>query len=179
MIEADGAKRRTIASFERYQDADALVERLAQEGFPVDRLLVVGRDLELGEPGSGPPSAANVAIGGMIGGAALGALLGLLYGALYPGVPLLAELLYWLAGGVAGGLLAAGWMYWFGSGRKRVESVVGLTAGRYEVLADEAVADQVLWRLGRATPQTTPQTAPRAPPQTAPQAAPQAVPQGQ
>jgi hypothetical protein len=42
MIEADGAKRGTIASFERYQDAEALVERLAQEGFPVDRLLVVG-----------------------------------------------------------------------------------------------------------------------------------------
>jgi hypothetical protein len=45
--------RRTIAEFERYEDAEALVDRLAQQGFPVDHVVIVGRDLQLVEQVTG------------------------------------------------------------------------------------------------------------------------------
>ena len=158
MIESHGASRRTVASFERYQDAEALINQLAQEGFPVERLVVVGRDLALVEPVSDGPSATSVAIRGMAVGALLGGLFGLLFGAFFPGVPALAELLYWTAVGVAGGLLAAGCSYWFGPGRRhRVGNADGMTVGRYEVMADEAMADEALRQLSRAQRPSVPQ----------------------
>jgi hypothetical protein len=163
MIESDGATRRTVASFERYQDAEALINQFAQVGFPVEFLVVVGRDLALVEPVSyGPvsdgPSATSIAIRGMAVGALLGGLFGLLFGAFFPGVPALAEFLYWTAVGVAGGLLAAGWIYWFGPGRRhRIPAADGMTVGRYEVMADEPMADEALRQLSRAQRPSVPQ----------------------
>src|SRR6266568_1097683 len=44
---ADTAPRRAIASFDPYEDAQALLDRLADGGFPVERLAIEGQELEL------------------------------------------------------------------------------------------------------------------------------------
>jgi hypothetical protein len=85
MIEANGTPRRTIATFDRYQDAEALVDRLAASRFPVERLVIVGRDLELVEQVTGWIGPGRVVAMGMGGGAAIGAAFGLLFGSFSPG----------------------------------------------------------------------------------------------
>jgi hypothetical protein len=152
MIEATGTPRRTIASFERYEEAAALVDRLAAQGFPVERLVIVGRDLELVEQVTDRVTPGRVAAEGMGSGAVLGAVFGLLFGAVFPGVPALAEFLYWLAVGAAAGLLAAAW--YFLRGTPRFKSVAEMRASRYEVMADETVADDALRRLGARPAET-------------------------
>src|SRR6202022_4694851 len=87
MNEAAGTPRRTIASFERYQDAEALVDRLAAKNFPVERLVIVGRDLELVEQVTSRLTPGRVVAGGMGSGAVLGAVSGLFFGVVFPGVP--------------------------------------------------------------------------------------------
>ena len=49
----DSIPRRVIASFTRYEEAQELVDRLSDNGFPVDRVAIVGRDLQYVEQVTG------------------------------------------------------------------------------------------------------------------------------
>lgn len=145
----DPTSRRTLAVVERYEDAQAIVDRLADSGFPVDHVMIVGRDLRFEERVTGRLNGWRAALGGLGSGLAVGALLGLLFGALFSpdGVSLLAVIVYWAVVGALLGTLFAVLTYALTGGRRDFTSVAGVTAGRYEVLADEAVADDALARL--------------------------------
>jgi hypothetical protein len=41
--------RRTVASFDNYAEAEAAVDHLADRHFPVERIAIVGRDVQLVE----------------------------------------------------------------------------------------------------------------------------------
>lgn len=65
---ADTAPRRAIASFDPYEDAQALLDRLADGGFPVERLAILGRDLEIVERVTDRLDAGRAALAGSASG---------------------------------------------------------------------------------------------------------------
>jgi hypothetical protein len=149
----DTTPRRTIASFDTYDEAQALVDRLADDGFPVEHLTIVGRDVQLVEQVTGHLNAWKAALYGAASGAALGALFGWLFGIFFAhdGSSLLAIFLYWLVVGAVIGAIFNLVSYALMGGRRNFSSVAGLRPTRYEVMADETVADEALRRLAAST----------------------------
>lgn len=78
------------------------MDRPADGGFPVERLAIVGRDLEIVELVTGRLNAGRAALAGGAPGALAGAACGLPFGlsCTYDGVSLGAVLLYWFAVGM-------------------------------------------------------------------------------
>ena len=143
--------RRTVAVFDRYEDAQALVDRLADDGFPVEHLTIVGRDLRIVERVTGRLDGVRAALGGALTGAFWGVVFGLLFGVWFAhdGTSLLGIVLYWIAVGAVFGVVFALVVYALSGGRRNFTSVVGMQADRYEVLVDEPFAGEVLRRLVR------------------------------
>ncbi|MEY2476876.1 MAG: hypothetical protein QOG87_2191 [Actinomycetota bacterium] len=142
--------RRTLATFENYADAQALIDRLSDGGFAVDRLMIVGRDLRLVERVTGQLDAGRSALAGAAAGSAMGGLFGLLFGVAFThdGVSLLAIVLYWLVSGAGFGGLFGLLASVLTGGRRDFMSETGLRADRYEVLVDESVAEEAERLLG-------------------------------
>jgi hypothetical protein len=136
--------RRTVASFDTYEEAESYVDWLATHDLPVDGLVIVGRDLRVVEEVTGPLDARRATLWGAAQGAALGALSGALFGLLFTvdGTSFLAVLAYWLVVGALIGALFGVVAYASGE-RRRFTSQSSLRATRYDVMADEAVATQV------------------------------------
>jgi len=156
MMDGSTSHRRSLGTFERYEDAQALVDALSDAGFPVERVSIVGSDLQFVEKVTGRLDAVRAAIGGAVSGATTGALLGLLFGVIFThdGVSLLAIFLYWLAVGAVVGIGFALVAYALMGGRRNFTSEAGFAANRYEVLVDESVADEAE-RIAR-TPRPAP-----------------------
>jgi hypothetical protein len=149
---ADVTPRRTIASFDRYEDAQALVDRLSDEGFPVEHLAIVGRDLRTVERVTGRLNAWRAVLLGAASGALLGLFLGVLFGLLFAadGISFATAVIYWLiVGTVIGGLFRV-FAYFLSGGRRDFTSVLGVEAARYDVLADDEVADDAIRRVATA-----------------------------
>src|SRR5688572_16010109 len=98
-----------IARTDRYEDAEAIVDRLADDGFPVEHVVIVGRDLRYVEQVTGHLNAWKAGLGGAGSGALLGLLFGLLFGIWFAhdGTSLLAILVYWALFGAAIGAVIA------------------------------------------------------------------------
>jgi hypothetical protein len=135
--------RRVVASFDTYREAERAVDYLSDNGFPVERSAIVGRDLKIVEQVTGRRTWVDAAIRGMFSGAIAGFLVGWLFGLFDWFNPVIASV--WLAiwgflfGALVGsliGLLA----HWMLRGRRDFDSIGGMVADRYEVLADEEVA---------------------------------------
>ncbi len=143
--------RRAVAVFDRYEDAQALVDRLADEGFAVEHVTIVGRDLRIVERVTGRLDGVRAALGGALTGAFWGVVFGLLFGVWFAhdGTSLLGIVLYWIVVGAVFGLVFALVVYALSGGRRNFTSVVGMQADRYEVLVDEPYIDDVLRRLAR------------------------------
>ena len=157
--------RRTIASYGTYAEAEAAVEYLADRGFPVERIAIVGRDVELVEQVTGRLTYPTAAAHGAAAGALPGALIGWIFGLLDWVDPLTTGLLlaiYGLIfGAVVGGLLNMA-VYAMQRGRRDFASTRAMQPSRYELLADAEVADQAVrelearGRVGTDTPQGHP-----------------------
>jgi hypothetical protein len=134
---------------DRYEDAQALVDRLSDDGFPVDHLTIVGRDLRIVERVTGRLDGVRAALSGALSGAFWGVLFGLLFGVWFAhdGTSLLGILLYWILVGAAFGLILALVLYAIGGHRRNFTSVVGMEADRYEVLVDEPFAEEAIRHL--------------------------------
>ena len=141
--------RRTVAVLDRYEDAQALVDRLSDDGFPVDHLTIVGRDLRIVERVTGRLDAVRAALSGALSGAFWGLLFGLLFGVWFAhdGTSLLGILLYWMLVSAAFGLILALVLYAIGGRRRNFTSVVDMQADRYEVLVDEPFAEEAIRHL--------------------------------
>jgi hypothetical protein len=137
--------RRPVGVFEDYADAQRAVDRLADSGFPVERIAIVGHDLKSVEQITGRMTTGRAALLGALQGATLGVLFGFLVGVLWTIPP--ATLLLMLYGLVAGGLLGAllgAVTHAAAGGERDFASVSGLQAQRYEVLVDEELAGRAL-----------------------------------
>jgi hypothetical protein len=133
-----------IGSYDDYAAAQAAVDALADRGFPVERVAIVGSELRLVEQVTGRRGHGSAALEGAVSGAVMGALLGLffgLFGLVDPRVSGLA-LAFWgaITGAVIGLVIGAvGHALW--RGQRDFSSVAGMQAGRFEVVADVEVAE--------------------------------------
>jgi heat induced stress protein YflT len=140
-----GQARRTIASYPSYEEAERAVDHLADSGFPVERVSIVGRGLHYVEQITGRMGYPQAALRGALTGAIIGALIGWLFGLFDWFEPLVAAA--WLAfdgfwfGGVVGALIGL-LMHALLRGRRDFSSVAGMRADTYEVLADADVAEE-------------------------------------
>ena len=137
--------RRTVATFGSYREAEAAVDRLSDRGFPVQRVAIVGRDLQLVEQVTGRMNYGQAALRGALQGAVLGLLFGWLFGLFNWIDPVVASFtlaLYGLVFGAVIGALLGLLLHGMTGGRRDFASVSGMQASRYDVLVDEEVADE-------------------------------------
>jgi len=145
--------RRTIATFGSYGDAERAVDYLSDQGFPVQSLTIVGTGLRYVEEIGGRVTSARAALLGAGQGAVLGLLFAALFGLFFTdtGVGLLGLLLYGLITGAVFGALFGLLGHLAQGGRRDFASVASTRADRYEIQAEDAVAEEAE-RLLRALP---------------------------
>jgi hypothetical protein len=146
--------RRTVASYGTYEEAERAVDRLADLDFPVDRVAIVGQDLQTIEQVTGKLNMPRAAWRGALSGAVPGALIGWLFGLFNWVNPLVASVLLALYGLVIGAVIGAivGLIvYALQRGRRDFESVTLMRPQRYEVVVDDELADQAARLLGSRT----------------------------
>ena len=146
--------RRTIATTDSYADAEAVVDGLADAGFPVEHVTIVGRDLRFVEQIIGHVNGWRAAASGAGSGLMLGLLFGLLFGIWFAhdGTSLLAILASWAGFGALIGAMIALLGYALSGGRRNFASVTGMQAQHFDVLVDEAFADEAIRRLAGTAP---------------------------
>ena len=145
----DRRARRTIATTERYADAEAIVDRLADDGFPVEHIVIVGRDLRTVENVIGHLNAWKAALSGAGSGAVLGLLFGLLFGIWFAhdGTSLLGIIAYWILFGAIIGAVISLIGYALNGGRRNFAAITTMQARRFDVLVDEEFAADAVRRL--------------------------------
>lgn len=151
-VAEDRQARRTVASYDTYPQAQEAVDVLSDRRFPVQHLAIVGRDLRFVEQVTGRQGYAGAALQGLLSGALTGAFVGLLLGLLNLFDPLASALIlafYGLLAGAVIGLIIGLIAHAFQGGRRDFSSVSAMRADRYEVLADEEVADEATRMLAQ------------------------------
>jgi hypothetical protein len=139
----------TVARFDDYETAQHAVDRLSDDGFPVETLDIVGSDLRLVERVTGRLTKARAAGAGAISGAWAGLMIGILLGLFTTGA--------WLGVVVAGVAIGAVFGAAFGfaahaatRGQRDFSSIRALSATRYDLIAREGTADRARTMLGRS-----------------------------
>ncbi|MEU9982810.1 general stress protein [Streptomyces sp. NPDC050856] len=132
----------TVASYASYEEAQAAVDRLSDEHFPVENIDIIGSDLRLVEHVTGRLTKGRAAAAGAASGAWFGLLVGLLVGMFTPGPA-------WLGLILGGVLIGAVWGAVFGfvghaatGGRRDFSSTRSLVASTYDVIARGGHADR-------------------------------------
>ncbi|MCU1651456.1 MAG: hypothetical protein QOK26_3376 [Pseudonocardiales bacterium] len=152
-LEPGAPARRSIASFQNYADAEQAVDALSDRGFPVERVAIVGRDLELIEQVTGRLDYPRAALRGAAGGAVTGVLIGWLFGLLSWINPLISALLlalYGLVFGLIVGAVLGLVVHALQRGRRDFASTTFMRPRGYELMVDESVADEAINLLGWA-----------------------------
>ncbi|GAA4023079.1 hypothetical protein GCM10022247_54210 [Allokutzneria multivorans] len=138
-------QRRPIGSYENYGEAERAVDYLSDNGFPVERVAIIGSDVKLVEQIVGRLNHGGAALRGAGSGALTGLLIGWLFGVFNWFTPLLAAFTLAVYGLVFGAVIGAIFglvAHALQRGRRDFASVQVMAPSRYEVVADEAVADE-------------------------------------
>jgi uncharacterized membrane protein len=130
----------TVISYDDYAAAQRAVDRLSDDGFPVEHLDIIGSDLRLVERVTGRLTKARAAAAGAVSGAWFGLLIGLLLG-LFTSGP-------WFGLLVVGAVIGALWGATFGfighaatRGTRDFASARVLAAMRYDIVARDGYLD--------------------------------------
>lgn len=155
--------RPVLVSYDKYPDAQAAVDKLSDNRFPVQNVAIVGVDLRLVETVLGRMSWGRAALGGMATFAWFGVLVGLFvsfFGSEESSV--LQLVLIGLLLGAAFGIVFGMVSYAFTGGKRDFVSRQALQALRYDVLCDPELMSQARQILGLAPawPPVTPATSP-------------------
>ncbi|HEY7324023.1 MAG TPA: general stress protein [Streptosporangiaceae bacterium] len=150
MLNPISAAWNTVARFDDYVSAQRAVDRLSDDGFPVEKLDIVGSDVRLIERVTGRLTTARSSSAGALSGLWMGLLIGLLLGLFTSGHAWLGVIA--LAAG-----LGALWGAAFGfvahaakRGQRDFRSVRALTAGRFDLIAREGTVDKARLMLTEA-----------------------------
>lgn len=132
----------TVAGYDAYEDAQAAVDRLSDEKFPVEHIEIVGSGLRLVERVTGRLTKGRAAAAGAASGAWFGLFIGLLVGLFTTGPT-------WLGLILGGILIGAVWGAVFGfvghaatGGRRDFSSTRSLVASRYDVIVRGGRAEE-------------------------------------
>ena len=143
-----------LDSFNRYEDAQALVDRLSDEGFAVEHTSIVGSDLQLVEDVTGRKRYGRAALEGAGSGAVTGFLIGLfltIFTLFETVASWFAVLASWtLLGAVIGAVLGLVG-HAMQRGRRDFSSVSQLVPGRYDVIVRADRADDARRTAGLET----------------------------
>ncbi|SDH52338.1 YMGG-like Gly-zipper [Lentzea fradiae] len=131
-----------LASFEDYADAQHLVDRMSDEGFPVESVRIVGEGVRTVEQVTGRMTRGRAALAGAASGAWFGVFIGLLFGLFTTGTGWIWFVLISLVIGAFWGAVFGFVAHWGTRGRRDFSSVMTLQAKRYEVHVDQAMAAQ-------------------------------------
>ena len=130
----------TVASYDDYEAAQRAVDRLSDDGFPVEQIDIIGSDLRLVERVTGRLNKGRAASAGAASGAWCGLLMGLLLGLFSTGS--------WLGLLLAGALIGAAWGAVFGflghaatRGARDFASARTIVALRYDLVARNGYVD--------------------------------------
>jgi hypothetical protein len=153
-VTPEAPTRRSIATFQSYADAEQAVDALSDRGFPVERVAIVGRELELVEQVTGRLNYPRAALRGAASGAVTGALIGWIFGLFNWINPLISALLLAFYGLIFGAIVGAVLglvVHAMQRGRRDFSSATFVHPRRYEVMVDEAVAPEAIRLLGWET----------------------------
>lgn len=131
-----------VGSFDTYLEAQAAVDNLADQNFPVEKLTIVGVDLMRVENITGRLTWGKVLGGGALSGAWMGLFIGLIF-ALFamPGTGW--AIFFWsLIIGAIFGLIFAAIAYGFSGGQRDFASATSIVAGHYDVLCEPDSAER-------------------------------------
>lgn len=133
-----------LGTYENYLDAQAAVDKLSDNRFPVQKVAIVGVDLKMVEQVIGRMSWGRAAGGGLLTGAWFGLLLGLFVAFFAqaedanPTTLILLGLVYGAGFGIIFGLVS----YWLTGGKRDFVSRSQISAARYDVhVAADGLAD--------------------------------------
>lgn len=129
-----------LASFSDYAEAQRLVDRMSDDGFPVESVRIVGEGVRTVEQVTGRMTRGRAAAAGAASGAWFGVLVGLLFGLFTAGAAWLWLLLISLVIGAFWGAVFGFVAHWSTRGQRDFSSVMTLQAQRYEVHVDKARA---------------------------------------
>jgi hypothetical protein len=134
----------TVARFDDYESAQQAVDRLSDDGFPVEKLDIVGSDLQLVERVTGRLTSSRAVTAGALSGLWAGLLFGVLLGLFTSGHSFLAV-------AATGAALGAAWGAAFGCvahartrGQRDFSSVRQLVATYYDLIAREGTVERAL-----------------------------------
>lgn len=140
----------TVASYQDYQQAQAAVDRLSDDGFPVGELSIVGSDLRLVEKVTGRMTKAKAAVTGAASGAWFGLFVGVLLGMFTSGHGWFIMLLVGLGIGAAWGALFGYLAHAATGGRRDFSAVRSLAARNYDLICTPAQFERARIMLGQA-----------------------------
>jgi len=138
-----------VASYETYASAQAAVDFLSDEQFPVENVTIVGTDLRMVERVLGRLTYGRVAGAGLASGAWIGLLIGLILLLLAPPEAGLLAILPAILIGAAFGLVLSLVSYAATRGRRDFTSVSQIVASRYALFCAQEQVGAVREVLGR------------------------------
>ncbi len=139
-----------VGSFDSYEQAQAAVDFLSDQKFPVENVTIIGSDLRQVERVTGRLTWGRVLAAGAAGGAWWGLFVGLLLGIFaVDGTGWIASVLAGLLIGLVFGAAFGGMGYAATQGRRDFTSTSKIVAGRYDVMCNPAHAEEARAQLAR------------------------------
>jgi hypothetical protein len=132
----------SVGVYHTYEQAQKVVDYLADQKFPVENLCIVGTELRSVERVLGRRTWGTVLAGGLQNGISTGLIFGILMMLLVPEAASNPLMLvgYALGIGVVVGVTMAAALYWASRGKRDFTSVSQTVATKYELLAEHKVA---------------------------------------
>jgi hypothetical protein len=150
LLDPVSAAWNTVARFDDYESAQRAVDRLSDDGFPVEKLDVVGSDLRLVERVTGRLTRGRAAGAGALSGLWVGLLFGVLLGLFTSGHSFLAVAVTGAALGVLWGAVFGFVAHASTKGQRDFSSVRQLVATHYDLIAREGTVDRARSMLSEA-----------------------------
>jgi hypothetical protein len=153
--QAGPAPKTTVATYRSYPEAERAVDFLSDQGFPMERVAIVGTGLKTVEQVAGRLTTGRAALAGAGQGAMIGLLFGLLFGLFFEGPAFFGVIVYGLVAGAVFGTILGALSQAAQRGRRDFASVRGMEAEKYEIQVEHehsARAKQLLNELESAPP---------------------------
>jgi hypothetical protein len=144
-VPAAPSPQRVVGSYQTYPEAERAVDHLSDQRFPVERIAVVGRGLQMVEQVTGRLTIWSAGLRSAVSGVVFGALFGWLLGIFDLVNPLVGGLVLALYGALIGaviGFLLGLATHSMTGGRRDFSSITGFQAQSYDLLVDVEVADE-------------------------------------